>query len=265
MAPLAVVLKCFLKTLPIGLADPFKGGLSSYALVLMLAAVLRLRSELKRHFEGFRFATDDVKGGGGGVEGYGDLAEAFLLFLETYGPGFDPAEDLVVVFPPPPPPALPPWLQLIKRGGKRESAFEIDTLAVIDPLDPTNNTARSAYRFPEVQSALTQALTRLRATADAARRSFSAREVKSTAAMATEESSQGSPSAGGGDLGGPSGLADGSTSTGGNKLNKYDDTSAGAAKATATTGRGEKRFPMLESFFGGDLRLGESKQGRKRT
>jgi len=139
--PLTLILKTFLGKK--GFNDPFTGGLSSYALSLMVVASLNRSNEKierNQHFDGSGY--------------YGLL---LFDFLELYGKEFDATEDAVVC------------LSGSNSGeyticiGRRLYALSspytgadtsfMASVVVDDPLQAGNNTASTCFRFLELQKA----------------------------------------------------------------------------------------------------------------
>ena len=132
LTPLTLVLKTFLAKS--NLSDPFTGGLSSYALVLMIVASIRKSQEKGREY---------------------NLGALLVDFLELFGRDFDPGRDAVVC-------VEGPVIAVAKRenvpplgdGGDHGHA----SFVVFDPISPGNNVARSCFRINAVQKLFADAL-----------------------------------------------------------------------------------------------------------
>jgi predicted nucleotidyltransferase len=141
LAPLALALKQFLKER--SLHHAYTGGLSSYCLLLLLAAYTKHAAAL---------------------DGPLPLGRLFADVLAFYGRAFDPRRSAVALAAPAPPPgaaaAPPPDVAALfpPRGG-REAL--IDVLHICDPLQLTQgqdvNVARNCFRMLQIQKALADA------------------------------------------------------------------------------------------------------------
>ena len=115
LKPLVLVLKQFLAEK--GLNDPYLGGISSYGLVLMVAAILVRRGNANT-----------------------DLGESFVDFLETYSS----------------PEFLRRGVSLSGSTSELRRPLH-DPVFIEDPLDPTNNVGRSCYGINLVIAAFAEA------------------------------------------------------------------------------------------------------------
>ncbi|GAB5364298.1 hypothetical protein AAMO2058_000957600, partial [Amorphochlora amoebiformis] len=202
LIPLGLVLKYYLAKQGQGMNDPFQGGLTSYGLILMLVATLKLLKELRRQF-GYTFLSPSAPDIANATNLMGinknseamDLGKALIVFLEVYSTIFSPSEDIVEACPPSTssPSPSPLWMSYIRRGAKRESVFESDGVAIVDPTDSTHNIARSAYNFPLVHSSFKSALQRLeKAAPEVCREGSSFQDVDSKVYNCTSKKSESS-------------------------------------------------------------------------
>lgn len=102
--------------------DPYQGGLTSYALVLMLVAFLQNKTH--------RAETVDV--------GSPNLGKLFIEFLNCYSSS-DYGLKEIRPFPPGVKVVSPPFFQSPDLG--------MGAINIVDPLNPSNNVAKSSYRF----------------------------------------------------------------------------------------------------------------------
>ncbi|EQC30374.1 hypothetical protein SDRG_11951 [Saprolegnia diclina VS20] len=130
LPPLMLVLKQLL--LEHDLNDSYSGGLSSYALTLLLASVLRpLQLVAPAHRP--------------------NLGELLLHFLQLFGRDFDPQQ----------------WFVRSTHGGPLIPLVDGflhgagDVVVVEDPLRPEHNVAKASFGFSRVQQALLDALLRI--------------------------------------------------------------------------------------------------------
>jgi len=131
LKPLILVIKKLLAEK--GLNDPFTGGLSSYALVLMVVA------SLNRH-------SDHA--------GPRCLGENFLDFLQLYGCEFDPEESAIRVIS-----TSNFEAKTTVIGQRHHSSHEV--LVVEDPVQLGNNIARSCFRFHDVMNVFSDLFAKL--------------------------------------------------------------------------------------------------------
>lgn len=124
LKPLVLVLKQFL--VEKGLNDPYVGGLSSYGLVLMVAAILR------RHWPIGLSPASQI-----------DLGALFIEFLEVYS-----SRDFVEN-----------GVRLAGEGGRKRLG---DPCYIEDPLDPNNNVGRSCFGIHQVVASFSEALEAIR-------------------------------------------------------------------------------------------------------
>ena len=162
LAPLTLVLKQFLATK--GLNDPYRGGISSYGLVLMIVSVLQRDRLLKKYigtlrkgagFDAFKETVHPAMRQllGGEVFGKGkDLGRLFILFLDTFSRRFHPSVHAIAV------PITNDNEDFAFGGGGYRQRFPGDPLVIIDPLDNTNNLGRTCFAFSNVQRAFGEAL-----------------------------------------------------------------------------------------------------------
>ena len=138
LAPLALALKQFLKER--SLHHAYTGGLSSYCLLLLLAAYAKHAAAL---------------------DGPLPLGRLFADTLSFYGLTFDPRRSAVALAAPAPAPgaapaAPPPVASLFPPRGGREAL--IDVLHISDPLQLTQgqdvNVGRNCFRMLQIQKAL---------------------------------------------------------------------------------------------------------------
>ncbi|GAB5369832.1 hypothetical protein AAMO2058_001440200, partial [Amorphochlora amoebiformis] len=163
LAPLTLVLKQFLVTK--GLNDPYKGGLTSYGLVLMVVSVLQRDRLAQRYVAGLRagprFKSFIAKVGPGLRQYYRgefagrerDLGRLLLLFLDTFANRFNPKVQAVAL----PITRVEPALFAFMGGGHREK-FRDHPLVLIDPLDSGNNIGRTCFNVGALQKAFAEAL-----------------------------------------------------------------------------------------------------------
>ena len=141
LRPLAVVLKQLL--VERGLNDPYSGGLSSFALVLMIAFVLQRRRARN------------------GIDIAEDLGGALEEFLRFFGEEFDPATQGISMqrgcFTLPC--ALPSAPAEADGGGI--SAPARDPLTIEDPTNSTNNVGRPCFGVALLRKTLADALSSL--------------------------------------------------------------------------------------------------------
>jgi len=155
LMPIVRLLKAFLCKR--GLSDPYRGGLSSYALVLMTV------TSIIKSYE---------KAGGRTVLNNGEL---LVDFLDLFGREFDPvhdgiacnlAADLSKLGMGRIPNSGPPLLRIAKREVScvyldATPGYTEHVLVVDDPVRPGNNVGRVSFCFPVVQTAFAEALASL--------------------------------------------------------------------------------------------------------
>jgi len=144
LAPLVLVLKQLLYER--GLNDPYAGGLSSYALVIMVAAVVQ------------RYALTPP-------QQRPNLGALLLDTLSTYGTkSFDARKCSVQICATGPLVPLTPALTAghVPRVGTREFFQPADPVVIQDPVDPKNNVGKSCFGFRQVQQAFDHALTAIK-------------------------------------------------------------------------------------------------------
>ncbi|CAM9228929.1 unnamed protein product [Chrysoparadoxa australica] len=139
LTPLMIVLKQLL--LERGLNDAYTGGLSSYALTVMVTAVLQRYALNPPHLRP-------------------DLGSLFLICLKTFGTSFDTRRSGVLVSSHGAGPLAPLTLQHfvgIPRVGTPEWWQPADPVVIQDPLQASNNVGRSCFGFRQVQVAFDRA------------------------------------------------------------------------------------------------------------
>ena len=131
LKPLAIVLKKYLALK--NLNSPFQGTMSSYALVLMIIALLRDMGKAWVHLE-----RD-------GPQFEGNLGRAFTHFLAVYGEQFSTQHFGID--------ERCEFVESQNMGGG--AAFLTSSgqfgLSVLDPVDPNNNVGKQTYNFNLVQ------------------------------------------------------------------------------------------------------------------
>lgn len=140
LIPLVIVMKQFL--LQKGLNDPFTGGLSSYAVTIMIAAIL----------QPYALETPET---------HPDLGTLFLTFLKYFGTSFDTRKYAVVLSINGPFVPLSPGLvnnAHLPRVGTPGYWKPPDPVIVQDPLNSSNNLGRSCFGFRQLQMAFDGAL-----------------------------------------------------------------------------------------------------------
>eukprot|EP00602_Paraphysomonas_sp_CaronLab_P013170 CAMPEP_0185042476 /NCGR_PEP_ID=MMETSP1103-20130426/42376_1 /TAXON_ID=36769 /ORGANISM="Paraphysomonas bandaiensis, Strain Caron Lab Isolate" /LENGTH=1180 /DNA_ID=CAMNT_0027582561 /DNA_START=624 /DNA_END=4166 /DNA_ORIENTATION=- len=144
LIPLVLVMKQFLQEK--GLHDPFTGGLSSYAVTIMVASIIHPHA-LER------------------PETKPDLGTMLLSFLRRFGTRFDTRRHAVVLsingpFAPLAPGMAPAH---VPRVGTPNYWRPADPVVVTDPLDSQNNLGRSCFGFRQLQTEFDNALERVMA------------------------------------------------------------------------------------------------------
>lgn len=125
LKPLVLALKNILKKA--NLNDPYKGGMSSYALILMIVSFLQ-----KQKKEGKDISLND-----------NNLGRLFYDFINFYGLQFDPSKYIIVV----------------KSNDDENEDINFNgiqigsDLMIIDPLNISNNVAKSCYQFCNIKMA----------------------------------------------------------------------------------------------------------------
>eukprot|EP01041_Mallomonas_annulata_P000680 gene680-1302_t len=145
LAPLVVVLKQLL--LERGLLDPFTGGLSSYAVAIMVGSLLKPHSLEP-------------------PETHPDLGSLLLTFLSQFGTLFDTQRFAVCMSTRGPLVPLVPtpgssggWVHAhVPRVGSPDYWRASDPVVVLDPLDPSNNLGRNCFGFRHIQAQFDAAL-----------------------------------------------------------------------------------------------------------
>lgn len=135
LAPLVLVLKQLLYER--GLNDPYTGGLSSYALVIMVAAVLQTHA----------LKPPNVRP---------DLGALFLDLLAVYGTAsLDPRRSCVTIRADGTGPLAPltpaETSSHVPRVGTRDYWRPADPVVIQDPVDPLNNIGKNCFGFRQVQ------------------------------------------------------------------------------------------------------------------
>lgn len=141
LTSLLIVLKQLL--LEKGLSDPYKGGLSSYALTIMITALLQQYALLP-------------------PAARPNTGHLLLEFLQTYGTGFDTRRHGVLASSAasagPLAPLNPQNFGGVPRVGTPEWWAPADPVVIQDPLDAVNNVGRTCFGFRQVQLVFDQAL-----------------------------------------------------------------------------------------------------------
>jgi len=130
LTPLVLVLKQLL--LQRGLSDTYTGGLSSYALTIMVASILQ------RH----NLEAPELQP---------DLGTLLLTFLQVFGTGFDTRRYGVSLSTSGPLFTLSSWSPHVPRVGTPEYWQPADPVVIQDPLLPSHNVGRSCFGFRQVQ------------------------------------------------------------------------------------------------------------------
>jgi DNA polymerase sigma len=159
LRPLVLVLKQFLKER--GLCVSYTGGLTSYAVVLMVARYLQ---EQATHL---------------------DAGSLLLGFLDFYGNTFDPRSTGISVarccyfsrlspLPPAPGPrmyypsdAVARRAYRVSEGGNMALPYQFDPLYIEDPLAAENNVGRNCFRIWQIKRAWSEAHSGLLSAMDA--------------------------------------------------------------------------------------------------
>ena len=125
LKPLVLALKNILKKA--NLNDPYKGGMSSYALILMIVSFLQ-----KQKKAGKDISLND-----------NNLGRLFYDFINFYGLQFDPSEYIIVT-----------KSNDDENEGINFNGIQIGSdLVIIDPLNISNNVAKSCYQFCNIKMA----------------------------------------------------------------------------------------------------------------
>lgn len=125
LKPLVLALKNILKKA--NLNDPYKGGMSSYGLILMIVSFLQ-----KQKKEGKDISLND-----------NNLGRLFYDFINFYGLHFDPSKYIIVA----------------KSNDDENEDINFNgiqigsDLMIIDPLNISNNVAKSCYQFCNIKMA----------------------------------------------------------------------------------------------------------------
>ena len=142
LAPLVLVLKQLLYER--GLNDPYTGGLSSYALVVMVAAVL----------QNYFLTPPNLRP---------NLGALLVETLGTYGTRhFDPRKFSVQIMADGTGPLVPltpaDTARFVPRVGSADYWRPADPVVIQDPVDPANNIGKACFGFRQVQVAFDTAL-----------------------------------------------------------------------------------------------------------
>mmetsp|Transcript_32401 Transcript_32401/g.33707 ORF Transcript_32401/g.33707 Transcript_32401/m.33707 type:complete len:275 (+) Transcript_32401:1-825(+) len=126
LEPMIISLKNILKCA--GLNDPYKGGLSSYGLILLVVSYLQNQLETGRVITKEKY----------------NLGRLFIEFLYYYGVVFDPTKYIILAYLP--------------NEKNKESPQVLPTnsthdFIIVDPLNKTNNVAKSAFNFYQIKMA----------------------------------------------------------------------------------------------------------------
>lgn len=143
LRPLVVTLKKLLRLRQLN--DAFRGGLSSYALALMIASLIQKRTHRKE--------VDETI-----------LGELMMEALQVYGNEFDPAKSCISVTPTHDGKLIIPVLSdnsltdsMVLKSG--------DGFKIIDPVQPNNNPGHSCYRIFQVKRVFSKVLAKILITA----------------------------------------------------------------------------------------------------
>ena len=158
IAPLVFPLKKLLFSN--SLADPFTGGLGSYALVLMVATSLDAsarKSSNNRKSDGESFNSE----GRDDLDKNRILGQLFIEFLQLFGRSFDTTQDAVICVR-----THGSENFTMQIGKRQQSASSLEfsgptALIVDDPVQQGNNVGSTCFRFNEVQRVFSDALTKL--------------------------------------------------------------------------------------------------------
>lgn len=133
LIPITLVLKQFL--LEKGLHDPYTGGLTSYALTIMVASILQ------------PYALDPPST-------HPNMGTLLLMFLRRYGPAFDTRKYAVIMSTSGPFIPLSPGLANahVPRVGSPDYWQPADPVVILDPLNSSNNIGRSCFGFRILQT-----------------------------------------------------------------------------------------------------------------
>jgi len=135
LIPLTLVLKQFLSEKC--LHDPYTGGLTSYAVTIMVASILQPYVLEPPHT-------------------HPDLGTLFLKFFQKFGTTFDTRKHAVALAVNGP--FVPLTGDRMPRVGSEGYWNPPDPVVVIDPLNSQNNLGRSCFAFRQLQSTLDTAL-----------------------------------------------------------------------------------------------------------
>ena len=127
LKPLVLVLKNILKRA--NLNDPYKGGISSYGLILMIVTFLQTQKKIGK----------DIS------NNENNLGRLFFDFVNHYGLKFEPSKYIIYA-----------------RTNEDEDSDDLNIqniqigneLVIIDPLNPSNNVAKSCFQFFNIKMSL---------------------------------------------------------------------------------------------------------------
>ena len=127
LKPLVLVLKNILKRA--NLNDPYKGGISSYGLILMIVTFLQTQKKIGK----------DIS------NNENNLGRLFFDFVNHYGLKFEPSKYIIYARTNEDEDSDDFNLQNIQSGNE---------LVIIDPLNPSNNVAKSCFQFFNIKMSL---------------------------------------------------------------------------------------------------------------
>ena len=126
LKPIILALKTLLKNG--NLNDPYKGGLSSYGLILMVVSFIQSEIDNEKYIEN----SPTI------------LGETFLNVLGHYGIFFDYNNYVIITYP-----------VDDKQDSEKENSFQFvpnaHELIIVDPLNNQNNVAKSTFQFMNIK------------------------------------------------------------------------------------------------------------------
>ncbi len=127
LKPIILALKTLLKNG--SLNDPYKGGLSSYGLILMVVSFIQSEIDNEKYNE----ASPAI------------LGETFLNVLGHYGIFFDYNNYVIITYP----------VDEKAENNEKENSFQFipntHELIIVDPLNNQNNVAKSTFQFMNIK------------------------------------------------------------------------------------------------------------------
>ena len=127
LKPIILALKTLLKNG--SLNDPYKGGLSSYGLILMVVSFIQSEIDNEKYNE----ASPTI------------LGETFLNVLGHYGIFFDYNNYVIITYP----------VDEKAENNEKENSFQFipntHELIIVDPLNNQNNVAKSTFQFMNIK------------------------------------------------------------------------------------------------------------------